>query len=178
MNRLNLSLLIERTFAFRQKDLNLNRTHTLLRWSCILTKWRYGGAWIAEWSSHSNLTIGMLCPGPWVQASMTSNSFLDPSTTSMLYLWFYLVCLIWYYYLSVKFVMWIVKQKIENKRNLFLLKTRRRYRSCRLKLGWSEKKVRTLTTKTPPLSKVSFFYFAPKDIQVTFIIVQRRHEAQ
>ena len=162
MNRLNLSLLIERTFAFRQKDLNLNRTHTLLRWSCILTKWRYGGAWIAEWSSHSNLTIGMLCPGPWVQASMTSNSFLDPSTTSMLYLWFYLICLIWYYYLSVKFVMWIVKQKIENKRNLFLLKTRRRYRSCRLKLGWSEKKVRTLTTKTPPLSKVSFFILHQK----------------
>ena len=27
--------------------------------------------------------------------------------------------LIWYYYLSVKFVMWILKQKIENKRNLF-----------------------------------------------------------
>ena len=25
---------------------------------------------------------------------------------------------VWYYYLSVKFVMWIVKQKIENKRNL------------------------------------------------------------
>ena len=27
--------------------------------------------------------------------------------------------MIWYYYLFVKFVMWIVKQKIENKRNLF-----------------------------------------------------------
>ena len=34
--------------------------------------------------------------------------------------WFYLVDLIWYYYLSVKFVMWIVKPKIENNRNLFL----------------------------------------------------------
>ena len=27
---------------------------------------------------------------------------------------------VWYYYLSVKFVMWIVKQKIENKIKLFL----------------------------------------------------------
>ena len=77
------------------------------------------GAWIAEWSSHSTLNIGMLRPGPWVRASVTSNSFSVPSTTSMLYSWFYLICLIRYYYLSVKFVMWIVKQKIENKRNLF-----------------------------------------------------------
>ena len=30
--------------------------------------------------------------------------------------------LIWNFYLSVKFVMWIVKQKIENKQNLFLNK--------------------------------------------------------
>ena len=46
--------------------------------------------------------------------------FLDPSTTSTLYSLFYLVNLIQYYYLSVKFVIWIVKQKIENKRNLFV----------------------------------------------------------
>ena len=65
----------------------------------------------------------MPCPGPWIQASVTTNSFLDPSTTSMLYSWLYLVYLIWYYYLSVKFVIWIVKQKIENKRNLFLKKS-------------------------------------------------------
>ena len=77
------------------------------------------GAWIAEWSSHSTLNIGTLHPGLWVRALVTSNSFSDPSTKSMLYSWFYLICLIWYYYLSVKFVMWIVKQKVENKRNLF-----------------------------------------------------------
>ena len=59
------------------------------------------------------------CPGPWVQASVTTNSFLDLSTISMLSSWFYLVYLIWYYYLSVNFVVWIVKQKIENKWNLF-----------------------------------------------------------
>ena len=58
------------------------------------------------------------CPGPWVWASVMTNSFSDPSTISMLSSWFYLVCLIWYYYFYVKFVMWIVKQKIENKRNL------------------------------------------------------------
>ena len=56
------------------------------------------------------------CPGQWVPASVMTNSFLDPSTTSTLYSWFYLV---WYYYLSVKFVMWIVKQKIEIKKKIF-----------------------------------------------------------
>ena len=49
-----------------------------------------------------------------------TNSFSDPSTTSLLSSWFYLVYMIWYYYLSVKFVRRIVKQKIENKLNLFL----------------------------------------------------------
>ena len=52
-----------------------------------------------------------------------TNSFSDSSTTSMLCSWFYLVYLIWYYYLLVTFVMWIVKQKIENKQNLFWKKT-------------------------------------------------------
>ena len=60
------------------------------------------------------------CSGPWVWALGITNSFSYPSTSCMLSSWFYLVCLIWYYYLSVKFVMWIVKQKIENKQNLFL----------------------------------------------------------
>ena len=36
----------------------------------------------------------------------------------ILYLNFHSVYLISYYYLYVKFVMWIVKQKLENKRNL------------------------------------------------------------
>ena len=58
---------------------------------------------------------------PWAMSSSLGDNklFLDPSTTSTLYSLFYLVNLIQYYYLSVKFVIWIVKQKIENKRNLF-----------------------------------------------------------
>ena len=73
----------------------------------------------------SGLSLGSIrqytepCPGPWIWASVMTNSFLDPSTTFMHSSWFYLVYLIWYHYLSVKFVMWIVKQKIENIRNLF-----------------------------------------------------------
>ena len=44
------------------------------------------------------------------------HSLSDPSTTSTFFhdsIWF-----IWYYYLSVKFVMWTVKQTIVNKQNL------------------------------------------------------------
>ena len=59
------------------------------------------------------------CVMPWA-VSLMRNSFSEPSTTSMLSSWFYLVYLIWYYCLSVKFVLWIVKQKIENKWKLFL----------------------------------------------------------
>ena len=51
---------------------------------------------------------------PWA----VSLSFLGPSTTSTPSSLFYLVYLIWYYYLSVKFVMWIVKLKIEHERIL------------------------------------------------------------
>ena len=40
------------------------------------------------------LNINTLYPGLWVQALVMVNSFLDPSTASMLYSWFYLVCLI------------------------------------------------------------------------------------
>ena len=54
---------------------------------------------------------------------MTTNSFLDPSTTSMLSSWFNLVYLIWYYYLSVKFAMWIMKQKTENEQKKFKMTT-------------------------------------------------------
>ena len=85
----------------------------------MFSPWGRLNSWVV---SHSALIMGTLRHAlgheyePWVAA----NSFLDPSTTSMLYLWFYLVYLVWYYYLSVKFVMWIVKQKIENKRNFFL----------------------------------------------------------
>ena len=63
------------------------------------------------------------CPGPWVRGSVTTNSVLDPSTTFTLSSWFYWVYLIWCYYLSVKFVVWIVKQNIENIRCFFLKKT-------------------------------------------------------
>ena len=44
--------------------------------------------------------------------------FIGPKHNIYAFSWFYLVYLIWYYYLCVKFAMWIVKQKIENKQNL------------------------------------------------------------
>ena len=67
------------------------------------------------------------CAMPWAMSlSLGDNKlFLDPSTTSMLSSWFYLVYLFWFYYLSVKFVMWILKQKLENKRNLLKKVTQR-----------------------------------------------------
>ena len=68
--------------------------------------------------SHLALIIGTLCHAlgcefePWWQQTLFQTQaqhlcFLHDS-----------IWLIWYYFLSVKFVMWIVKQKIENKRNL------------------------------------------------------------
>ena len=88
------------------------------------------GPWISEWY-HTRLWSSVQCamPWAWVWALVTTNSFSDPSTTSLLSWWFYLVYLIWYYYLSGKFVMWIVKQKIENKLNLFK-KTKELDRCC------------------------------------------------
>ena len=79
------------------------------------------GAWIAEWY-HTQLWLMGHCAILWAVSSSLHDDkfFLDPSTTSTFYSRFYFVYLVWYYYLSVKFVMWIVKQKIENKRNLFL----------------------------------------------------------
>ena len=73
-----------------------------------------------EWY-HTWLWTLACCAMPWVgvRASVMTNSFLDPSTTPKISSWYYQVYLIWYYYLYVKFVMWIVKQKIENKQNLF-----------------------------------------------------------
>ena len=69
-------------------------------------------SWLA---SHFALNIGTLRHALGCELSLGDDSFLDPSKTSMLSSWLYLVYLIWYYYLSVKFVMWIVKQKMENK---------------------------------------------------------------
>ena len=97
----NENELLKCPFIFRQC---LSRT--ILSIACM-------GAWIAEWSSHSTLNIGTLRPEfepRWHQILFRSQAQHS---------WFYLICLIRYYYLSVKFVMWIVKQKIENKRNLF-----------------------------------------------------------
>ena len=56
--------------------------------------------------SHSALNISMLCHalGCEFEALVTTYSFSDPSTTSTLSSWFYLVYLIWYYYLYIKFV--------------------------------------------------------------------------
>ena len=78
------------------------------------------GVWIAEWY-HTWFWSLVHCAMPWATSlSLGDNKiFSFPSTRSTLSSWFYLVYLIWYYYLCVKFVMWIVKQKIENKINLF-----------------------------------------------------------
>ena len=82
----------------------------------LLCSWYILDSWVV---SHLALNICILClVWLWVQALVMTNSFSDTSKTSMFSSWFYLVYLIWYYYLSVKFVMWIVKMKIENKRNL------------------------------------------------------------
>ena len=69
-------------------------------------------AWIAEWY-HTRLWTLACCPGPWVQALVMTNFLSDPSTTSILFSWFFLVYLIQYCYLVVKFVMWIVIQKLK-----------------------------------------------------------------
>ena len=76
------------------------------------------GAWIAEWY-HTWLWTLVHFTTPWavsLHTLVTANSLLYPSTTSTLFhdsIWF-----IWFN-LSVKFVTCIVKQKIENKLNLF-----------------------------------------------------------
>ena len=83
----------------------------------VISGWGRLNSWVV---SHSALIIGTLRhalgrefrPCRW-------QTLFGTQAQHMLYSWFYLV---WYYYLSVKFVMWIVKQKIENKRNLFLKK--------------------------------------------------------
>ena len=41
--------------------------------------------------------------------------FIGPKQNTYNFSWFYLVYLIKYNFLCVKFIMWIVKQKIENK---------------------------------------------------------------
>ena len=58
---------------------------------------------------------------PWAERLSLgdNNLFFGPKHNIYTFFMILLVYLIWYYYLSVKFVMWIVKQKIENKRNLF-----------------------------------------------------------
>ena len=76
------------------------------------TNW---GALIAEWS-HLALKLGMVChilgreyKSQWQQTlSWTQSQHLWFS-------WLYLGYFIWKYNFSAKFVIWIVKQKIENK---------------------------------------------------------------
>ena len=55
---------------------------------------------------------------PWaVSLSLGYDNFFWPKDN--IYTLFMILFGLFDYYLSVKFVMWIVKQKIENKRNLF-----------------------------------------------------------
>ena len=100
-----------RDFWFRERDITLySWINTSKEYSgiIIISLLILGGAWISEWY-HTWLWSLVSCAMPWAVSS-------SRRTLSSL---FYLVYLIWYYYLSVKFVMWIVKQKIENKINLF-----------------------------------------------------------
>ena len=46
--------------------------------------------------------------------------FIGPKHNIYALSYYYLVYLIWCHYLSVKFVMWIVKQKIEDKQLLYV----------------------------------------------------------
>ena len=63
---------------------------------------------------------------PWVVSSSLSDDKLFFGPKHNIYALFMILfgLFVWYYYLSVKFVMWIVKQKIENKINLFFKKVR------------------------------------------------------
>ena len=65
------------SFIFRQLHWKDEKVKSLT--SCFL--WGRLNSWVV---SHLALIIGTLCHGPWVRASVTTNSFLDPSTTSML----------------------------------------------------------------------------------------------
>ena len=78
-------------------------------WTICLVR----GAWIAEWYHTQLWTLVHWAMPCAISSNLGDNKlFFGP----MLSTWFYLVHLIWYYYLSVKFVMWIVKPKIEIKR--------------------------------------------------------------
>ena len=85
----------------------------LSKWSN--SKWFFIVHWIAEWY-HNQLwtSVHCACPGPWVWASLMTNSFLNPSTTSTLSSWFYLDYLIGYFILLSNFSceLWNRKLKI------------------------------------------------------------------
>ena len=78
------------------------------------------GIWIAKWY-YTWLWTSVSYTAPWVMSSclVVDKLFIGPKHNIYTFSWFYLVALIWYYYLSVNFVMWIVQQKIENKWNIF-----------------------------------------------------------
>ena len=68
------------------------------------------GAWIGKQSTHLTLNIGTLL----VSLSLSDDKlFIGPKHNIYAFSWFYLVNFIWCYNLSVKFVMLIVKRKIE-----------------------------------------------------------------
>ena len=92
-------------------------------------KWANPGLFfVSFWSFQSNITILQQINvkkchvhpvyGAGIQTYNLWNVSLFPKPLDQ----GYLVYLIWYYYLSVKYVIWIVKRKIENNRNLSFLK--------------------------------------------------------
>ena len=72
---------------------------------------------------------------PWAMSSSLGDDklFFGPKQNNYAFFTIILVYLIWYYYLSVKFVMWIVKQKIENK-IIFLKKLHGSNENCKMKI--------------------------------------------
>ena len=113
LNRIVTSkLVITRNKNGYETKLELASMNLSLQWSkgCL-------NSWVV---SHLALNISMLCHAVCHEfMTWWRQTLFQTQATSMLSSWLYLVYLIWYYYLSVKFVMWIVKQKIENKWNLF-----------------------------------------------------------
>ena len=68
------------------------------------------GACLGKQSTHLTLNIGTLL----VSLSLSDDKlFIGPKHNIYAFSWFYLVNFIWCYNLSVKFVMLIVKRKIE-----------------------------------------------------------------
>ena len=88
----------------------------------ISNKYDSGGVWIAE-LYHTRRWSSVCCTMPWaLSLGLGDGQTLFWTQAQHLCILHDSIWFILYYYFSVKFVMWIVKQKIENKIKLFLKK--------------------------------------------------------